>query len=127
MIQIGLDFQGWPVHAMTLREILKRLGFEEDSKAITLIKSEETNRLLDSYPYLLEDDGMGYGVNGEYVTEASTDIWEKKILATDYEVVETGTSIPDIKKIVKEETINVFNLFREAPENKTEEDKAGGQ
>ena len=127
MIQIGTDFQGWPVYAMTLREILERLGFEEDSKTITLIKSEETNRLLDAYPYLLEDDGMGYGVMAEYVTEVSDTVLEKKILTVDYEVSDGGGSIPDVKKVIKEKTINVFNLFREPPENKTEEDKAAGQ
>lgn len=127
MVQIGIDFQSWPIYAMTLREILKSLGFEEDSETVTLIKNEETNRLLDSYPYLLEDDGMGYGVNAEYITEVSPDVHEKKILAIDYEVTENGGNLPDVKKVTKEETISVFNLFREAPENKTEEDKAGGQ
>ena len=126
MIQIGTDFQGWPVHALTLREILKRLGFEEDSETITLIKGEEVNRLLDSYPYLLEDDGMGYGVKGEYITEATSEVWKKKILAVDYEVGENENPM-NVKKVTKEETINVFNLFREPPENKTEEEIAGGQ
>ena len=126
MIQIGTDFQGWPVHALTLREILERLGFEEDSETITLIKGEEANRLLDSYPYLLEDDGMGYGVKGEYITEASTEVWEKKILAVDYEVGENENPM-DVKKVTKEETISVFNLFREPPENKTKEDIESGQ
>ena len=126
MIRIGTDFQGWSVYAMTLREILEHLGFEENSKTITLIKSEETNRLLDSYPYLLQDDGMGYGVSGEYITEVTDDVWEKKILAVDYEVGENENPM-DVKKVTKEETISVFNLFREPPENKTEEDKAAGQ
>lgn len=126
MVQIGTDFQGWPVYAMTLREILERLGFEEDSETITLIKSEETNRLLDAYPYLLEDDGMGYGIRGEYITEATDEVWEKKILAVDYEVGENVNPM-DVKKVTKEETINVFNLFREPPENKTEEETADGQ
>lgn len=125
MIQIGTDFQGWPVNAMTLREILKELGFEEDSETVTLIKSEETNRLLNAYPYLLEDDGMGYGVSAEYITEVSDDVREKKILAVDYEVGEDKKL--DIRKVVKEETINVFNVFREPPENKTEEEIKGGQ
>ena len=126
MKQIGTDFQGWPVYAMTLREILECLGFEEDSETITLIKSEEANRLLDAYPYLLEDDGMGYGVKGEYITEATAEVWEKKILAVDYEVSENENPM-DVKKVTKEETINVFNLFREPPENRTEEEIAGGQ
>ena len=126
MIQIGTDFQGWPVRAMTLREILECLGFEEDSRTITLAKNEETSRLLDSYPYLLEDDGMGYGVKGEYITEASSDIWEKKVLSVDYEANNNDNPL-DVKKVTKEKTINVFTMFREPPENKTEEDRQSGQ
>lgn len=126
MLQIGTDFQGWPVYALTLREILNRLGFEEDTETITLIKGEEANRLLDSYPYLLEDDGMGYGVMAEYITEANSDIWEKKVLSVDYEVNNNDNSL-DVKKVTKEKTINVFTMFREAPENKTEEDRQSGQ
>jgi hypothetical protein len=125
MIQIGTDFQGWPVNAMTLREILKELGFEEDSETVTLIKGEETNQLLNSYPYLLTDDGMGYSVSGEYITEVSPNVHKKKILAVDYEV--GGDKKLDIKKIVKEETINYFSMFREPPENKTEEEIKKGQ
>lgn len=126
MLQIGTDFQGWPVYALTLREILNRLGFEEDTETITLIKSEEANRLLDSYPQLLEDDGMGYGVNAEYITEVSDETWEKKILTVDYKV-EEGKVPLDVKKVIKEEAINVFTMFREPPENKTEEDRQSGQ
>ena len=126
MIQIGTDFQGWPVCAMTLREILKQLGFKEDSESITLTKNEETNRLLDSYPYLLEDDGMGYGVRGEYVTEVINEVWEKKIQSIDYELGSNETQM-DIKKVVKEEKINVFNFFREAPENRLGEEQTTGQ
>ena len=125
MIQIGTDFDGWPVNAMTLREILRELGFEEDSETITLIKSEETNRLLDAYPYLIRDDGMGYGVKGQYVTELDDNVWNKKILAVEYEANEGNKR--DIKKVIKEETIGVFNVFREPPENKTKQDIEGAQ
>lgn len=86
------DFQGWPVKAHTLREILLSLGFEEDSETITLIKGEENMKLLDSYPRLLEDDGMGYGVNEEYITEVDNNVYETDIVG---------------------EKINVFNIFRE--------------
>ena len=92
MIEIMRDFQGWPVKAHTLREILLSLGFEEDSETITLIKGEENMKLLDSYPHLLEDDGMGYGVNEEYITEVDNNIYETDIVG---------------------EKINVFNMFRE--------------
>ena len=70
MKQIGTDFQGWPVNALTLREILHKLGFEEDSETITLVKGEDSNKLLDSYPLTLEDDGMGYGARNGSCNDA---------------------------------------------------------
>ena len=69
MKRISVDFQGWPINALTLKEILLRLGFEENEKTITLKKTEETNNLLDSYPRILEDDGMAYGIDQGFVTE----------------------------------------------------------
>lgn len=92
MIEIMRDFQGWPMKAHTLREILLSLGFEEDSETITLIKGEENMKLLDSYPRLLEDDGMGYGVNEQYIVEVDNSVYD-------------GT--------IADEKVNVFNIFRE--------------
>ena len=60
---IDYDFQGWPIRKMTVREILERLG-------VTDYKIEDEH-ILDLYPRLLEDDGMGYGVNTQYITEVS--------------------------------------------------------
>lgn len=91
-INLCYDFQGWPVKALTLREILLSLGFEEDTETITLIKSEEAYKLLDSYPRLLEDDGMGYGVNEQYIVEVDNSVYDDTIA---------------------DEKVNVFNLFRE--------------
>ena len=96
MKQIGIDFQGWPINALTLREILERLGFEEDDKTITFIKNEDTNKLLDAYPLLLEDDGMGYGINPMYIIECEAKVY------TD-----------------EDSNLEVFNLFRERATNKT--------
>ena len=76
MKQIGTDFQGWPVNALTLREILHRLGFEEDSEIMYLIKGEDSNKLLDSYPITLEDDGMAYGIKPMLITEVDNEIYE---------------------------------------------------
>ncbi len=90
MKQIGTDFQGWPVNALTLREILHKLGFEEDSKTITLVKGEDSNKLLDSYPLTLEDDGMAYGIKPMFITEVDNEIYEDD-----------------------ESNLNVFNLFRD--------------
>lgn len=72
MIEIGKDFQGWPLYAMTFREILESLG----SKKIEHNTYTIDDSILDSYPRLLEDDGMGYGVNEQYITEASVEVYE---------------------------------------------------
>ena len=122
MIQIGTDSQGWPVNAMNLREILKRLGFKENKNRFSISKK---NKLLDAYPCLLEDDGMGYGVNSEYVIEADANVYETDVKVIDYEMTNDHPDFPklDVNKIVKDETISVFNIFRQPNENKTEEDK----
>lgn len=90
MKQIGIDFQGWPINALTLREILHKLGFEEDSEVIYLVKGENSNELLDSYPLTLEDDGMAYGIKPMLITEVDNEIYEDE-----------------------ESNLNVFNLFRD--------------
>lgn len=90
MKQIGTDFQGWPINALTLREILHRLGFEEDSETITLIKGEDNNELLDSYPLTLEDDGMAYGIKPMFITEVDNETYKDD-----------------------ESKLKVFNLFRD--------------
>ena len=70
MKTISYDFQGWPMHAMTLWEILRELGFKkEDGKIVGEINED----FLNCYPRLLEDDGMGYGVNSEYICEVNPD------------------------------------------------------
>jgi len=85
---IGKDFQGWPVYAKTLREILTELGFEEKDGKFSI---DANNELLDAYPRLLEDDGMGYGINEEVITEADNEIYDASVY--------TGAK--------------VFNIFRE--------------
>lgn len=126
MIQIGTDFEGWPVNAMTLREILKRLGFKENKNTFSISKD---NKLLDSYPYLLEDDGMAYGINAQYVIDAEGEPYEKTVKVIDYEVTNDKPDFPklNIKKIVKDENISIFNIFRCSNENKTDEEIEGGQ
>lgn len=91
-VVLGFDFQGWPVEAETLKEVLLQLGFIETDKGLLLEKSEEHDALLNAYPRLLEDDGMAYGVNPQYVTEGSDDVYETEVGG---------------------KTIKVFNLFRE--------------
>lgn len=67
----------WPIYAYTLREIMEQLGFTEDSPGTFTISNPE---LLDAYPRTLQDDGMGYGVRAQYITEVGTEVYEDKIL-----------------------------------------------
>jgi len=67
---ISYDFQGWPNYKMTLREILKSLGANVDNGVIGF---KEKDPILDIYPKILEDDGMGYGVNERYVIDSYCD------------------------------------------------------
>ena len=60
---INFDFQGWPIKKMPLKEILERLGIYDYK-----IQDE---KLLDTCPLLLTDDGMGYGVSEAYITEVN--------------------------------------------------------
>lgn len=114
MKTIAYDFQGWPVKAMTLREILLALGFEEDDKTLTLIKGEEVNKLLDSYPRILEDDGMGYGIDQGFITEIDPDVYE-------FERESTGQEERcETYELMANE--NVFNIFIEEP-HMTEQQK----
>ena len=88
MKQIGTDFQGWPINALTLREILYKLGFEETLSGNFVFK--DNPELLDSYPLTLEDDGMAYGIKPMFVTEVDNEIYEDD-----------------------DSNLNVFNLFRD--------------
>lgn len=120
MITISKDFQGWPVYAKNLKEILLELGFEEKDGKMSI---SSDNELLQAYPRLLEDDGMAYGVNEQYITEVdSQDIYETELNYLDGEAKTeklNGTiSYPKIIKYkVGKENIKVFNIFRENPTN----------
>jgi hypothetical protein len=88
MKQIGIDFQGWPINALTLREILYKLGFEENLSGNFVFTGNP--EFLDSYPLTLEDDGMAYGVRPMLITEVDHEIYEDE-----------------------DSKLNVFNVFRE--------------
>jgi hypothetical protein len=117
MIQIGTDFQGWPVKAYTVEEILRQIGAEE-SDSVFIIKKD--NPILKAYPRLLEDDGMAYGVNPQYVTEVDTEIYDKNIIGIEY--VEDKDSEIGYKENPVLKEIKVFNVFRDVPENRLEDD-----
>ena len=117
MKQIGTDFQGWPVNAYSLRNILKMLGFSESDGKIS-INSDDS--ILDAYPLLLEDDGMAYGVRPQYVTDVSKETYDVDLNTISYDVGEDPKL--DIKKTVNKETIKVFNVFRDTPEHKIKDE-----
>ena len=52
---------------MTTRQILVSLGAVEQDGVVGFKSDDKT---LDIYPTILEDDGMGYGVDAKYITEA---------------------------------------------------------
>lgn len=89
---------------MTLRELLKELGFQQDGNSI-IINSD--NPILDLYPKRLTDDGMGYGIGEEYMTEVSTDNKE-------YLFIFTNKYNEEDVKIVEEE----YRLIEEKLNNK---------
>ena len=90
---ISVDFQGWPVAALNLYEILKLIGFVVEDDKLVLELNETTKKIISAYPRILEDDGMGYGVKPMYVSEIDTEIYEDEIC---------GTPTP------------MFNVFRES-------------
>lgn len=70
---INYDSQGWPVCKMNLKEILEELGAKEFiTKRGVILGFYKTNPALSIFPKTVEDDGMGYGVNAQYITEANT-------------------------------------------------------
>lgn len=124
-INLCYDFQGWPCSIMNLKEILLALGFEESDGKLSISVDDE---ILDAYPRILEDDGMGYGVDECYITEADNTLYDNDIDC----ITEKNGSYKEIKpqegtekatfQMVEEyiktkQPIKVFNLFRELPTN----------
>lgn len=64
------DFQGWPEYKMNLREILLALGGQQDGN---FIKFASDAPLMDIYPRILVDDGMGYGVDENVIVSVDID------------------------------------------------------
>ena len=104
MKEIGTDFQGWPIYALTLKEILKQLGFTDTGDGYFI---EKGNEILNAYPRLLEDDGMGYGIDSGFITLAEKDVYDFDRESTRQE-----------ERVKRYEAMNgekVFNLFIEEP------------
>jgi len=103
MIILRYDFQGWPMQALTLREFLTQLGFKEKDGNFS-IPNEAV--ILDAYPRLLEDDGMAYGINEQYIIVGDKDVYEDKI---------------------GEHDVKVFNIFREPGPRENEDEEENNE
>jgi hypothetical protein len=68
---INLDSQGWPVFKLSLRDILICLGLREEKGKLCIDKNDP---ILDQYPVVVVDDGMGYGIDENYIIEVNADI-----------------------------------------------------
>lgn len=62
------DFQGWPEYKMNLREVLTALGGKVKGDTISF---DLKDPLMDVYPRILVDDGMGYGVDENVIVSVS--------------------------------------------------------
>lgn len=62
------DFQGWPEYKMNLREVLMALGSKVEGDTISF---DLKDPLMDVYPRILVDDGMGYGVDENVIVSVS--------------------------------------------------------
>lgn len=65
---VNYDFQGWPVFKMNLKELLIALGGKINKKNITFSLD---NPAMEVYPKIFVDDGMAYGIDESYITEAT--------------------------------------------------------
>lgn len=119
MIEVSEDFQGWPVKIKTLREILTEIGFKEKDGVFGI---DISNDILDAYPRLLTDDGMGYGVDEYYLIETDSEVYDNEI---DYlkriernKIIEIDSTVsisfPETIGYEKDKRkIKVFNMFKD--------------
>ena len=118
MIQIGTDNEGWPVDALNVQNILLKLGFTYADGKLSI---EQDAEILKAYPRLLEDDGIGYGIDNGFITEVEPEIYEKDIKVIDF-IVGTDPKL-NINKFVDDAKIKAFNLWIREPDNKPEEEE----
>jgi hypothetical protein len=70
---VNFDFQGWPNRKMDLKTILEAIGFgtyEVNGEQFLGIRSD--SKILTVYPSILNDDGMGYGVNEQFIVDVTS-------------------------------------------------------
>ena len=73
---VHYDFQGWPEYKMNLREILIALGGKTEGDTISF---DMNDPLMDVYPRIFVDDGMGYGVDENVIVTVDPDKDERFI------------------------------------------------
>lgn len=55
---------------MTWKEILQTIGILNEEPECEEYKVNINNPILNAYPKVLEDDGMGYGVNPKFIVSS---------------------------------------------------------
>lgn len=107
---VNFDFQGWPVRAMSLKDILNAIGAEynEETKKWEIDDDDQLNECITT----LEDDGMGYGVQEHYIV-AVGDYADKFTFFLDKELehIDIWTQLkvyPD--QIIKDDSENEWAL-----------------
>lgn len=100
-IEIGNDFQGWPIYKRNWRFIFKELGVLNEDGSVAIDKD---NPLLDTYPSIEEDDGMGYSPYSRWITgvqskinEPGFQIWidcERKEVPEDFDPTPISVTYP---------------------------------
>lgn len=66
------DFQGWLIPHISVRDVIEKLGFkfDEETKTWSIL---DDNPILNVYPDIFQDDGMGYGANNGKLTSIEID------------------------------------------------------
>ena len=61
---------GWPIFKRNVRYLLEQIGckLNEETGNYEISKDDE---ILDIYPILFEDDGMGYGVHEQFIIDVN--------------------------------------------------------
>ena len=119
MKPISLTFQGATVNALTVREILERmLGAKAEDG---VIKIDATNPILDTYPRVLEDDGMGYGVNPKHITDVDTDTYDANIRVLD--MPKEVLTLEEFDKRAHIEVVKSFNVWAETDRAKQDDEE----
>ena len=114
MKPISYTFQGRVLNAMTVREILQAI-FPNTDFEVGPITISVYDPVLDTYPRILEDDGMGYGIKPRYITDVDTEQYKEKLSVLDvpkppFEDLAKLSELADKRHVEK---VTVFNVWSE--------------